>query len=275
MKNTFADSIESGILSKHLFLDSPVTKGFIEWLLPYVSGEISLKTLSENYMFDSLKNAVEEYLWVKDIGYEATYQKFQGFKTKLVTATENATALQTCVEIVKWGSINNYDRLSAIGNVLHFLNHMKDKLIKDEVCIYDLNPNYINSGFTKIYAAYIDGFTMYDGRVGAAICSLVGHYLLEVKSEKIPPELIFGWAWGMGNVETRKNRNPNCKKFSFGEFPEITERARELHFISNIKANWLLNSLAQKTNIYENESLDKRVFALQSALFMLGEKIPE
>lgn len=271
----FLQKYKQGILSKDLFLKSEVTEGFIEWLLPYVSGEISLKTLTEKYLFDSLKNAAEEYSWAKDIGYEATYQKFQGFKTRLVTATENATAFQTCAEIVKWGGINNYDRLSAIGDIFYYLNHMKDKLIRDEICIYDLNPNFINSGFTKIYAAYIDGFTMYDGRVGAAICSLVGQYLLEIKSKAIPRELLFGWAWGKGNIESRKNRNPNRKEFCFGKFPEITERTRELHFISNIKANWLLYSLAKKTNIFYNESLDKRVFALQSALFMLGEKIPE
>ena len=272
---TFSEKYKQGILSKDLFLKSEVTEGFVEWLLPYVTGQESLKSINKDFSFDCLDTAADKYEWKKDMGYKSSYQIFLEFKIRLDNATKNEDALKICEEIVKWGGINNYGRLSAIGDVLYFLNHMKEKLISDEICIYDLNPNYINSGFTKVYAAYIDGFTMYDGRVGAALCSLIGHYLLKNNSTEIPDELLFGWSWGMGKVDTRKNRNPNLKEFNFEPFPEITDRTRELHFTSNIRANWLLHSIAEKIKILNIESFDEKVFALQSALFMLGADIPK
>jgi hypothetical protein len=271
---TFTEKFNQGILSKKLFLESKETQEFIKWLLPYISGEEKLKSISEDYSFNSLQIAADKYEWKNDKGYKASYKIFQDFKKELDNAKNSSEALQTCVKIVKWGGINNYDRLSAIGDVLFFLNHMQQKLSSDEICIYDLNPNYINSGFTKVYAAYIDGFTMYDGRVGAALCSLIGYYLQEHNAKEIPAELNFGWAWGMGKVDTRKNRNPNRKEFEHIAFSEINERSRELHFISNIKANWLLYYIAEQIELLKIVCLHEKAFALQSALFMLGEEVP-
>ncbi|HPI31206.1 MAG TPA: hypothetical protein PLB59_12940 [Bacteroidales bacterium] len=120
---------------------------------------------------------------------------------------------------------------------------------------------------------------MYDGRVGAALCYMIRTYLesennnLTEKKEH-DDELKFGWNWGQGNPETRKNRDPNNRNSSLVKFEEITERNRELHFISNIKANWLLELIAEKVEIPEIENKEK-AFALQTAFFMLGEKIPD
>ena len=59
------------------------------------------------------------------------------------------------------------------------------------------------------------------------------------------------------------------------KFKEITTH-RDLHFISNIKANWLLEYIAKDESIalLNIKEYPKRVFALQTALFVLGEEIP-
>jgi hypothetical protein len=197
---------------------------------------------------------------------------------------EQAQLLKSCKKILKWGGILQVGRLEKINNLRFFLDHMNKKLSQEEIIIYDLNSSYISSGFTKIYAALNENFIMYDGRVGAALCYLIRSYLVRKYSEnknnvnttKLPAELKFGWSWGMGDIGKRKNRNPNDDKSSFEKFEEITERNRDLHFISNIKANWLLNLIAEnkKVIIPQADNHSEKVFALQTALFVLGEKIP-
>lgn len=114
---------------------------------------------------------------------------------------------------------------------------------------------------------------MYDSRVGSALCHIIIKYLQEKNIDTIPEELKFGYGLGRG----KKNRNPNTSRY---KFIEITQN-RTFHFVSNIKANWLLEEIASKIHIEvdaveeecsETSLLSKKMFALQTALFVIGEE---
>lgn len=286
MKNrtAFQESFDNGILSKIHFQNSQITKDFIAWLIPFINEEgENLELFKLDYK--NFNEAINKYRWPlkgEGLDYRKTIDEFSKWRKALGSA-DHAQLLKTCKEILKWGGIKKAGKLETINNLRFFLDHLKMKLSQEEIIIYDLNPNFINSGFTKIYAALNDKFVMYDGRVGAALCYIIRSYLdsnnKNVVSEnktQLPSELKFGWAWGMGDIKTRKNRNPNNDKSSFEEFEEITERTRELHFLSNIKANWLLEIIAknEKVLIPQANCHSEKVFALQTGLFVLGSKLP-
>lgn len=281
---TFQESFNNGILSKTQFQNSEITQDFIRWLIPFINGsENKLKLIDLHYggKYNNFNEAIYKYKWPlksNGLNFKETTEKFAIWREKL-KSSDQEQLLNTCKEILKWGRIPNHKKLESIKNLHFFLNHMNQKLSQDEIIIYDLNSSYINSGFTKIYAALNETFIMYDGRVGAALCYLIRSYLeRDGKNKKaaiktmLPAELNFGWGWGMGEVDKRKNRNPNSDKSTYEKFEEI-EKNRELHFISNIKANWLLEIIAQDKAV-EIIDCTEKVFALQTALFVLGENLP-
>lgn len=96
------------------------------------------------------------------------------------------------------------------------------------------------------------------------MCYLVRNFLEENHIGTIPSELLFGWGQGRGD----KSRNPNNDEY---KFTSITQN-RNLHFESNIKASWLLENIAIKE---QNKEIPKRIFELQTALFVLGEELPK
>jgi len=114
-----------------------------------------------------------------DNGFQDAYNKFQNFRTAIIK--NNDTARKTCLTILKWGGVeaHNKEKINNRPNLLEFLSTMKKVIEQDEIFVEDLNPNLINSGYTKIYTAVSEDFIMYDGRVGAALCFLVRCYLDE------------------------------------------------------------------------------------------------
>lgn len=274
MSTNYQKAFHGGKLSKTHFTDSEITLNFIDWLIPFIEGTRNLSEINFDYkgQYTNFSTIITGYNW-KNLNFGKTVEQFTTWRKDLESSNQDEL-LTTCSAILKWGGILQANRLEKIADLRFFLDNINAKLSKNEIIIYDLNPNFINSGFTKIYAALNEKFIMYDGRVGAALCYFIQSYLnsdvyLNENKKEIPLELNFGWSKGMGE----KNRNPNATNSSFEKFEEITERNRELHFTSNIKANWLLETIAPKVKLPEIKNDDK-VFALQTALFMLGEDVP-
>lgn len=246
---------------------------FIKWIIPFINeGGKKLEVIGFDNAgkYDCFTKAIEKYRWPLNrngLGFNETLELFKTWRNKL-TDKDQHHLLKTCKEIFGWGGILKTESIEEIGDLNYFLKHMNQKLSQDEIIIYDLNPNYISSGFTKIYAALNENFVMYDGRVGAALCYFIRKYLEGKGEHKLPLELMFGW--GLGRSE--KNRNPSSETL---RFKEITAN-RTIHFISNIKASWLLETIAKDKAIVipiaKNPA--EKVFALQTALFVLGEELP-
>ncbi len=267
---SFQEKYNKGILSKLFFMNSTITLDFISWLVPFISGENKLVDLG--FDFNNFNDAILSYKWGKGKlkeKFEDTYIKFGTFRTNLRSSNE-PEIINTCLEILRWGGVlaHNEEKIKRRIYLKEFLSNINNFLSQEEIIIDDLNPNHINSGYTKIYSALNENFIIYDGRVGAALCYLIRKYLESRKEYVVPAELIFGWGIGQG----KKQRDPSSNVF---KFKEITAN-RDIHFISNIKANWLLESIAknQALNLLNTKEYSKRIFALQTALFVLGEKLP-
>ena len=107
----------------------------------------------------------------------------------------------------------------------------------------------------------IDGFPMYDSRVACAVTSLIWLYWRENHLVQIPEQLRLGVPPKLGeNID----RNP------FG-FPKLRWGQDTKYAGSNLKAAWLLGELADRGE-FATLPVERRVWALQSALFMIGYK---
>jgi hypothetical protein len=131
----------------------------------------------------------------------------------------------------------------------------------------------MNSGFTKIYALFIDDFIIYDGRVGAALGLMVREFCEESRLRGVPKELEF--AWGRGKTTTYEpsslnRRNPSNARYVF---PELSNNPRR-HLENNIRANWLLRDILNRTKSkFGKLDQDLQMLALESALFMIGDDV--
>ncbi len=270
MNNDFESAYQKGLLSKKLFLESKTTKEFISWLVPFIKGEKDLRQI--DYKYCSFIEAINDYGYNKE-SFNETYKMFEDYRNAYSTLTEEKLK-DECIKILKWGGVmprnkKKIELKAKMGQLKEFLSNIYKIINSDEIIIDDLNTNFINSGFTKIYTAFYENFTMYDGRVGSALCYLIKNYLIEKNDNKLPIELIFGW--GQGRSDNFK-RNPNIGSILF-KFPEITQN-RTIHFVGNIKTNWLLKKISEITELVEYKDEQEKIFALQTALFVLGEKIP-
>ena len=279
---TFQKKFDNEILSKTDLIDSEVTKEFVKWLIPFIGGERNLEEIGLHYngKYKNFIEAIEKYQWGKgewkDKSFKNTFDRFNEWGKKLnAKNSTNDELLKICIEILKWGGgaklLNSNKKKLEKENLSDFFAKMNKILDRDklaEIKISDLNSKYISSGFTKIYAALNENFIMYDGRVGAALCYLIRFYLQENNKFELPYELVFGYGLAMG----KQNRNPNSAANKTILFKEISSH-RDIHFISNIKANWLLELIANQVTLPQIKEKEK-IFALQTALFVLGEDLP-
>lgn len=267
--NNYVNALQKGILSKEYFCNSDVTNRFTEWLIPFTEGKRKISEIGFEYEFNDFSGAIKSYDW-NGIKFEQTVNQFKKWRTELQSS--NQTELEnTCEMILKWGGggklvSRTMEKLKQ-EDVRDLLDRMNNIFDQDKIKIGELNPYYISSGFTKIYAASNEKFIMYDGRVGAALCYFIRNYLEENKIDSLPDELIFGFGLAMG----KQNRNPNKKGVKPNLFKEISNN-RTNHFVSNIKANWLLESMSPQVSL--KGISDNKVFALQTALFMIGKDLP-
>lgn len=108
---------------------------------------------------------------------------------------------------------------------------------------------------------------------GAALGFLVRHYCEERQLEEVPRELLFSWGRGREfpfRSKVNSRRNPSHGGYQFPEFTGNPKR----HLESNMMANWLLSELCQQTETrFRALEYRKRLWAFQSALFMIGYQV--
>lgn len=284
--------------NKSDFLNSASVKIFLQWIMLRMDNPNSflhcynMKKPVRSWTCDSLYSAYENYCWpfrFKDpmndklITGNTFYDSAKALKSlsqglrESIDIFDNETCMQYCLSILQWGGVlpKNDKRIIELGNdICQYLIAAQDRLNSDIPSNQFYTNNLImNSGFTKIYSLYIDNFTIYDGRVGAALGLLVRVFCEENKLERVPDELIF--AWGKGKESTYKpssmnKRNPSKNTYIF---PELSNNPKR-HIENNIRANWLLKEIIDETNSKFNQ-LDKdiQMRALEASLFMIGYDI--
>jgi hypothetical protein len=122
----------------------------------------------------------------------------------------------------------------------------------------------MNSGWTKIYSLLVEDFAMYDSRVSAALCMLVGLFAQKGGLSSLPNELRFCQLPHRATVD----RTP---PYFRDQFPKGWCGGRR-HLCSNIMANWILSATvrARPSRFSSLQASGRDMWALQSALFMIG-----
>jgi hypothetical protein len=209
---------------------------------------------------------IEKYKWPsKGVGFyfDKTYDMFDNyrndFKTIIANKDEKAAG-EKCLEILKWGGVSqkNSTRIGQLVVDKRLIETLEKALavIESKSIDTDKIDFHVNSGFSKIYTAISGRFIIYDSRVAAQMCYMIKQCF----KGKNPLE------FGKTAYRAKTKRDPGK------EFPMVSSNPKQ-YFISNIKASWIIEELAIK-NPVENYSTEKLIFAIQTALFVLGKEIP-
>ncbi len=282
------------LMNQDTYINSSPVNAFLQWMEQRMDTPGSfrhaylLKKQHKPWSCDSLFDAYQEYYWPYIVHDQKTEKKIhrssfgetmedlfslsQVLKASLHDLDQSACK-DCCLEILRWGGVLNYNRqkIEGFGDELcQYLIFVQKWLREDKELEHYHHPDILmNAGFTKIYALLVEDFIIYDGRVGAAVGSLVRRFCEEKQLETVPAELKF--AWGQGRVtaggSSVDRRNPSRGKYVFPAFSGNRKR----HLESNLMANWLLGEMVRRTGSrFKLLEEDRRLWALQSALFMIG-----
>ena len=215
-----------------------------------------------SFSCQSLWDAYEGYSWDEE-GFEEMVARLDEFGRVLRDTNDEDRFLRTAKEVMKWGGITRYGRLERLGENAVCELRARARLLDPRCADTDdlRGFRYMGAGYSKVYSLMIDGFPMYDSRVACAVTSLIWLYWRENHLVQIPEQLRLGVPPKLGeNID----RNP------FG-FPKLRWGQDTKYADSNLKAAWLLGELADRGE-FATLPIERRVWALQSALFMIGYK---
>ena len=278
-------------MKRYEYINDPDVSAFVEWAPNLVTGEWGLDQSWTNgkgksFECESLYEAYKNYDWPSKVKFadgsirrtrtfDETSALFDEFRRELKEATDANPAtdedkhsfLENADKIVKWGGINNLESLTNMG---------RDAPATLKRCAILLDPRnadtenlgivrYMNASYSKIYSAMIDDFPIYDSRVACALTSMIWLFCKERRCNGVPPLLSLGVPPGRG--DTGENRNPSHGLYSF---PNIRGAQYRKHADSNLKAAWILGELVKRPGPFRELPEERRVMALQAALFMIG-----
>lgn len=284
--------------SREDYLRQGHVQAFIKWLDSRLDGpevfqhQYYLKKRGQHWQCSSLYEAYEKYWWPYNMACPVKVKNLTGgsFSESFNYLTDLAVIFRASVKnedmdhtlkcayaMLKWGGVlnKNWDRVLSMGDGLcHYFTHIQKRLKISKVLLENHDGVIINSGFTKLYFLLVNDFVMYDGRVGAALGLLSRLFAEEQGLEKIPREI--GFSFGSGRVAGGQETTGNRRDPSRGRYKLPTFNGNSMrHLHDNINASWLLKELADKTSspfaeLDQVPPLNKRLTALQSALFMVG-----
>ena len=262
-------------MNRSSYLDCPDVRDFVEWSTRLATGEWGLvHDWSSDYHKNprtwsctSLYDAHKRYCWdSKDFGQ--TSEILDGFRRELcdATAAGKDEFVKVALKICRWG-----------GNNVRSLKKLSDQdfqQIEDNANLLD--PRYgdadnlkgfkfMGSGYSKVYSHMIKDFPMYDSRVACALTSLIWLFSRDKSRPSVPCLLRLGVP--PGRNEDKVNHNPSRGPY---QFPNIRGQQHTLYADSNLRAAWLLGALADHGGQFNTVPRERRVRALESALFMLG-----
>jgi hypothetical protein len=280
------------------YLNDPDVKNFIAWIesrLDMPGGfkhQYYLFKAKREWRCNCLYQAYENYWWpynmtcpikgkqVSGTGINDSFEYMNLLAETFRSAVHREDAAMTCksaLAMLTWGGVLNHNRERIVGmgaGICDYFKRIEEGLNLSNARLGNHEGIFINSGFTKLYFLLVDDFIMYDGRVGAALGLLGRLYAQETGLAKIPEMIEFSFGCGKvsaGRQADGNRRDPSTEKYTLPGF--IGNHTRHLN--DNIKASWLLKELADKTVssfalLPQEPPLNKRLTAIQSALFMIG-----
>jgi len=255
------------------YLRDSKVQAFLNWARPLVNGECELNhpRPGGDGKFKTLADAWRGYKW-RGMEYQQTVEFLTDRRKRLGESLEgniHQAFREAATEVLRWGGVvaGNRERLEALGDeaipLLRVNTRLLDPATADLERVWVVQP--MNSGFSKIYSLLLDGFPIYDSRVACALASLVRWFCEETDGlEKVPKLLAFGIPPNQGDAK----RDPSCGQFTF---PKIRYGGSGRYAQSNVMAAWVLDELSRHGPFGEFGE-EERQFALQSAMFMVGER---
>lgn len=254
---------------------------FLRWAEPFATEErpidhswTSPKWGTRHYT--TLFNAYKRYEWGFSVDLPESGKckgKYYGETASFLNARraelrvsqqreDEAGFFKAAVGVLRWGHVYQDVTLSKLGNGARL--HLTTNASRLHPATADLDHlaglNPMSAGFSKLYSLLVDGFPIYDSRVGCALASLVRLFCHEEGRDAVPEPLKVDVPLDRASV----SRDPSCEQF---RFERIASGSTTRYARSNVKAAWLLGELA-KHPPFSGE--DDQLHALQSALFMIG-----
>lgn len=268
-------------MNRAAFLGNPDVASFVDWAEPLVSGERALvhgwrSPKWGSWGCASLPGAYENFQWRFTVTMPGRAVASRGRSRqenedalshlrrsmRLSADAEDAAAfLNACLAVVAWGGVQlNGKRLRELGSAaLPTLMSNAGLLAPQTANLEALRAiTDMNSGFSKLYSLILDDFPIYDSRVACAIASLVTWYVRESGHARVPVALSFG-------IPLHRSAE---HRYVYGH-PRLYHGQTTQYASANVRAAWLLSALV-KDMAFAGLPKHQRVFALQSALFMVG-----
>lgn len=261
---------------KATYLGNRAVQEFVEWLVnaTKTGGFIhqwNKRTPKAPWSCTDLRDALNKYHWpfaavAGSPGAPAgsTFRQNQGalvaLGKQLVSAATDADMRDACINVFKWGGVRNGNvswvnsRLPGLLKQVTSFAHQLDIVLNGGPTTILASPVRFNSGMTKVYSLMVDGLTIYDSRVAAALGLAVQRWAAKA-SAAIPPELQFPWMPSRG----LPNRNPGAP------FPRMNNHHQNWVW-SALYASMVLGEVAAKSGLAVRE--------LEAALFMIGYDVP-
>lgn len=206
--------------------------------------------------------------------------KLQKYLEKQLANKNDLGAFLACKSVLKWGGVWSngndlrlYNHAKGLADTLNLLNeklkeHQSNDADDEELARVIKEKFWMNAGSTKIFSLLLPDFCIYDGRVGAALGMLARNYCRanKINGSEFPKELAFPWGLDKGNGRgNRSRRDPSDDRY---RFPRLTNDTFS-HALWNIRANWLIQALANKLKVTSEDKIDA-LRRLEAALFMIG-----
>jgi hypothetical protein len=274
-------------MDRDAYNDHPAVRDFLEWARPRISepGMIRQQWTSPKYgawSCSSVFNAYELFEWRFSVLLPGSTEPVRGCSwgrnvavldrlRDLLRASADqgdpCAFLEAAICVVEWGGVRQ-------GNKRLLHEDLGDTALPTlTATARDLDParadlrqldgiRHMNSGFSKIYSLLIDGFPIYDSRVACALASLVQWYCEQRELTEVPEPLAL-------EIPPSQSRGHQNLSTALPLFPTLRWGQPARYAASNIKAAWLLGALAEEPPFAGLEP-DRRLLALQSAMFMIG-----
>ena len=272
-------------LTRDDYLRASSVRCFVAWLRRRVRGEVCFEhgyrmpRPPRDWRCRSLWEAYEGYRW-RGTNFETTQETLDCLRREIRAASEaadNCRFVTAALEVLNWGGVSrsNKERLCGLGDrALGTFSEAASLLDPARADTARLGGvQYMNSGWTKVYSLMLDAFPMYDGRVGAAMGYFVRLWWRATRPDRtdeeacrIPDLLRFRWLAGRGG----RNRNPSAGCL---ELPQLSHTNPQTWAECNVRAAWILGVVRSEGEFGELPA-DRRLRALEAALFMIGYEIP-
>ena len=259
-------------MNKEAYLAEGNVEQFVEWAGQLVRGELLLRHKYREkeglrFQCDTLHEAFQHYSWRGD-SFADVVRKFDGFRRTfdsigvIDSKHDQRCFISNARAVAKWGGITlKMDDWTEMrpSQLQACTSDIKNRLDPVAADTNGLNGfQYMGSGYSKIYAALIPGLPIYDSRAACALACLVRLYCQGAGLSRVPLLL------NLGIPKGRSNDGGRCEK------PGISGSQKSKYAKANLQFAWLMQGLVADPGDFAQVSKNRRVDAVQSALFMLG-----